>query len=110
MRGEKSWRFSMTTLPVSAPIEACWSKTGVWGEGNCPQLSTHVHCRNCPTYAAAANQLLDAPLPTGYVEEWTGRFARATPAVAHETQSAVIFRLHSEWVGLPVDALVEVVE
>ena len=32
----------------------CWNKIGVSGDLSCPELNTHIHCRNCPVFAAAA--------------------------------------------------------
>ena len=49
----------------------CWQQIGVWGNGSCGELKTHLHCRNCPTYAAAAMRLLDARPPADYRREWT---------------------------------------
>ena len=64
-------------VPAAVPLDApssmadCWQHIGVWGNGSCGELKTHLHCRNCPTYAAAAMRLLDARPPADYRREWT---------------------------------------
>ena len=35
----------------------CWNKIGVRGDASCAELERHIHCRNCPTYSAAAVRL-----------------------------------------------------
>ncbi len=35
-------------------IDDCWNRIGVRGDGSCPELKRHIHCRNCPVYSAAA--------------------------------------------------------
>jgi len=45
--------------PASPAIVDCWNRIGVYGDSSCPLLPTHVHCRNCPVYSAAAIQVLD---------------------------------------------------
>ena len=47
---------------AAAMIADCWNKIGVRGDGSCPELEKHIHCRNCPTYTAAASMLLDRDL------------------------------------------------
>ena len=49
----------------------CWHRIGVSGDRSCPELSTFVHCRNCPVFAAAARVFFDRPAPEGYLAEWT---------------------------------------
>ncbi len=58
----------------SAPFihgEGCWHRIGVSGDRSCPELSTFVHCRNCPAFAAAARGFFDRPAPEGYLGEWS---------------------------------------
>jgi chemotaxis-related protein WspD len=88
----------MSTHPV---INDCWNKIGVWGDGSCPVLPPHVHCRNCPVYSRAAIDLLETELPPGYRTEKTAHFAHAAASSEKLTESAVIFRLGLEWFGLP---------
>src|SRR5882672_9962274 len=52
-----------------APIHDCWNLIGVEGNRTCRELLKFTHCRNCPVYSAAANQLLDRPLPADYRHE-----------------------------------------
>jgi chemotaxis-related protein WspD len=91
-----------------APINDCWNRIGVRGDGSCAELRTHVHCRNCPVHAAAARELLDVPLSAERLEQWTKRFAEPRQAHEHDTQSALIFRCSSEWLGLPTALCSEV--
>ena len=60
---------SDTSTPFArAGLNDCWNKIGVRGDGSCPELERHAHCRNCPVYSAAAAQLLDAELPAGHLD------------------------------------------
>lgn len=36
------------------PIDDCWNRIGVRGDGSCPRLAGYIHCRNCPVHDAAA--------------------------------------------------------
>jgi chemotaxis-related protein WspD len=51
--------------------EGCWHRIGVSGDRSCPELSTFVHCRNCPAFTAAARSFFDRPAPEGYLAEWS---------------------------------------
>lgn len=94
--------------PERAAIEDCWNKVGVWGKSDCPELTRHIHCRNCPVYSAAAVNMLDSELPAHYIEEWTAHFARAKELTEANTHSVVIFRIHAEWFALPTSIFMEV--
>ena len=89
-------------------IDDCWNRIGVRGDGACPELTLHVHCRNCPVYSAAATGVLDADAPASYLAERTAHFARPAHADKGEMQSVVIFRVASEWLALPTSVVVEV--
>ena len=39
--------------PDMLAIDDCWNRIGVLGDGSCPRLAEHIHCRNCPVHAAA---------------------------------------------------------
>jgi chemotaxis-related protein WspD len=93
-------------------VNECWREIGVAGDRSCPELQTHLHCRNCPTHAEIARGLLDRPLPAGYREEWALRFAeRAQDGdAAEELRRIIIFRLGAEWLGLPTEICHEVAE
>jgi len=95
---------------VSLPsgVRDCWSRIGVRGDGSCPELVHHIHCRNCPVYSAGAIQLLDAEAPADYLAQWTSHFAQPEVARALQTQSVVIFRVGAEWFGLSTAYVTEV--
>jgi chemotaxis-related protein WspD len=93
-----------------AVINDCWNTIGVRGDGSCPELATHGHCRNCPTYTAAAEELLDGDLPADYVAEWTTHFAQEKRVEDLEMHSVVIFRIGAEWLALPTLVVLEVAD
>src|SRR5579859_2702256 len=96
--------------PGRTTVHDCWNSIGVRGDGSCPALERHVHCRNCPTYAAAASELLDMQLPNDHLSQWTPRIAqRQAPTTDTHTLSLVIFRLGEELLALPTDSFKEVV-
>jgi len=97
-----------STPAVRADLDDCWNKIGVHGDGSCPELERHVHCRNCPVYSAAAARLLDAELPSGHLDEWTGHFSEEQKAEEAGTYSVVIFRIGAEWLALPTAVFEEV--
>src|SRR6516162_332110 len=98
----------MNGLPLAVARDDCWNRIGVWGDRSCPELATAVHCHNCPVFAAAGRQFLDAPSPAGYLEDWAARLAAPPEAAVNDQQSVLIFRLADEWLALPVAVLVEV--
>ncbi len=115
-------RSETTAAPVTEPVVApavsleaprqiidCWQHIGVWGNGSCPELKVHLHCRNCPTYAAAALRLLDSRPPVGYRHEWTEHIAEKTAEVAMGTPY-LVFRIGDEWLGLEIGLMEEVGE
>jgi chemotaxis-related protein WspD len=77
-------------------IDDCWNRIGVYGDGSCPKLREHVHCRNCPVYSSAAASLLDVEAPAGYLRGLTGIVAQGRPPAAPVTHSAVVFRIAEE--------------
>lgn len=97
-------------------IDDCWQRIGVRGDRSCPKLEQHLHCRNCPTFEAAARDLLDRPLPPGYAEEWARHFAADEghgDAAADDPagqRAVVIFRLRDEWLALSTSVFQEVAE
>jgi chemotaxis-related protein WspD len=108
---------------ISSRPEPCWRRIGLGGDASCPELQRHVHCRNCPSHASAANALLDRAPPEGYLAEWTGHVARGSALSglsfdfaaqgaddAAASLSSMIFRLGGEWLALPTALLQEVVE
>jgi chemotaxis-related protein WspD len=105
----------MTADPPKGNLESgklhdCWNKIGVWGNRQCSELKSVVHCRNCKVYSSAAAQLLGAELPPGYLERWTAHFASEPKIESRQTQSALIFRIGAEWLGLSPLYLQEIAE
>ena len=98
-----------TSAPFArAGLNDCWNKIGVRGDSSCPELERYVHCRNCPVYSASAAKLLDADLPAGHLDEWTGHFSREQQVAEAGTHSVVIFRIGAEWLALPTTVFKEV--
>lgn len=100
----------MTANETAVTPDACWKNIGIWGDGSCPQLVAHTHCRNCEVYHAAAARLLDRPPPPGYREEWTARIAQPRQPKLSGTHSIVIFRAGEEWLALPTSLFSEVAD
>lgn len=90
------------------PGNHCWKRIGTWGDRSCPELKTHMHCRNCPVYSAGAVQLLDAEVPESYLAEQARHYAQAKTETRPGARSAVIFRLADEWLALPTTVFREV--
>ncbi|HPY30563.1 MAG TPA: chemotaxis protein CheW [Verrucomicrobiota bacterium] len=98
--------------PASAltPLDECWHRIGVYGDGSCPELARQVHCRNCPTFTRAAAGLLNRDLPVGYRQQWAAHYAQAKHRAAPWDISTVIFRLGTEWFALDTVLLQEIAE
>lgn len=107
LAGNGAGGLGLLTLPVVAN-DTCWNRIGVWGDRTCPELTKVTHCHNCPVFAAAGRQFLDAPSPPDYLDEWTVRLANADDRTANDELSVLVFRLGDEWLALPVGVLVEV--
>ncbi len=93
-----------------AAVRDCWNTIGVAGDSSCPELKKHIHCRNCPVYAAAGTQLLNRALPSDYRNERTSHFAQARQNASSARASVLIFRVGPEWLALPSAAFQEVAE
>lgn len=96
-------------------LDDCWNRIGVRGDGSCPQLERHIHCRNCPVFSAAARTLLDAPAPAEFLTLATEHFAQAAqvaaePAAASDAQSVIVFRVRAEWFALRTAACLEIAD
>jgi chemotaxis-related protein WspD len=113
-------------------VDNCWNRIGTRGDGSCPKLAEHSRCLNCPVFEDAAARLLDRPLSDAEVEQGAAaaplapsrdEAARARHAVdpaaavaaapgsmatSAATQSALVFRIADEWLGLPTAALRQV--
>src|SRR5262245_49544056 len=95
---------------VARDRDDCWNRIGVRGDRSCSELQQHVHCRNCPVHSAAAHDLLDSELPSGYTSAWTSHFASARQSDERSLQSVLIFRLGGEWFGLTTQVVQEVAD
>ena len=93
---------------AQAAIDDCWNRIGVQGDGTCPQLRQHVHCNRCPVHGAAALALLDREAPPDYLAECTRHMAQAPKAGQAGVDSAIVFRIGTEWLALPTQVLLEV--
>jgi chemotaxis-related protein WspD len=91
------------------PPEQCWNGIGIWGDRSCPRLAEAGHCRNCPVFAAAGQQILEREPPPQYIEEWSRRIAQPEVAATTETIAVLLFRIAAEWLALDVRFTVEVV-
>lgn len=91
-------------------IRPCWNEIGVQGDATCPELPQVIHCRNCPVYSKAGVQLLDRPLLPEYRRAWTQHFAQDKKLPGPARQSALLFRIDSEWLALPTPVFQEVAE
>jgi chemotaxis-related protein WspD len=100
------------SLPNGQTVEIrpCWSEIGVRGNATCPELQQVIHCGNCPVYSKAGVQLLDRPLPPEYRRACTEHFAQERKLSGPARQSALLFRINSEWLALPAPAFQEVAE
>lgn len=89
-------------LTQSAPIDDCWNRIGVRGDGSCPRLAGYIHCRNCPVHDAAAARVLDREQAVDTNVEHPPLHA-LTERVTREadTTSWLVFRIGEEWLGLP---------
>lgn len=96
------------TPDVTAPMAECWRIVGVGGDRSCPELTTFIHCRNCPVLAEAARQFFDRAAPAGYLDSWRTILEEPTETVEGAAVSALVFRLANEWLALPAGVLVEV--
>ena len=102
--------FQTAATPAAAIVVDCWNKIGVHGDGSRAKLEQHIHCRNCPTYRAAALALLDREIPAAYLDERTHHFARGSRVEERDSESIVVFRLGDEWLGLPTGVFSEFVK
>jgi chemotaxis-related protein WspD len=111
-------------LPGRRPGDGdCWTHIGVSGDRTCPELTSFVHCRNCPVFATAARTFFDRPPPEGYLRQWSRLLAGSTQQDAGEEQeeavenerespeervSVLVFRLGMEWLAFRTQTVAEV--
>ncbi|MCK4742874.1 MAG: chemotaxis protein CheW [Sulfuriflexus sp.] len=91
-------------------INDCWNKIGVWsnGDNRCEKLDNVIHCYNCDIYSNAGRSLLNRESPEGYGDDWADILASGKKLKSKNLQSAVVFRLGSEWLSLPVSIINEI--
>ena len=91
-----------------SPREDCWNRIGGGGDRSCPELVTHVHCRNCGVFEAGGRALLDREPPAGYLAEWAAILAAETVPDPLRREAVVIFRIGAAWLALPAAVFVEI--
>jgi chemotaxis-related protein WspD len=96
--------------PALATIDDCWNRIGVAGDRSCPELNTHIHCRNCPVFSSAARSFFDRPAPSGYIAEWTRLLAQSEASGDSDEVSLLVFRLQGEWLALGTRIVAEVTQ
>ena len=101
---------SPTAGDLQIVLDDCWSRIGIMGDASCPELEKHIHCRNCPVYAAAGAKLLERSVSQSYRQEWALYFARPKSSPTPGAISVVLFRIGPEWLALPTSAFQEVAE
>ena len=86
---------------IRAPLDSCWNRIGVRGDGTCPELKQYIHCRNCPVHGEAAARFFDRPLLPGHLDAWTPLVARREETMEQRTLAVFLFRIGAEWLALP---------
>ncbi len=86
----------------------CWNKIGVSGDGSCPELLEHVHCRNCPVFGSAARFFFHRAAPAEYLREWAALLAQPALDGTVDEAGLLVFRLGVEWLALDILSAVEV--
>ncbi|NGM89110.1 purine-binding chemotaxis protein CheW [Parapusillimonas sp. SGNA-6] len=101
-------------MPPTPRLNDCWNQIGIRGDGSCPELQQHIHCRNCPVYREAATRLLDRAAVAdgaGIRSEASSPSLSDTPRLSRdEAESILVFRIGSEWLGLHSAWIKEIVE
>ncbi|MDY6896597.1 MAG: chemotaxis protein CheW [Cyanobacteriota bacterium] len=101
----------MDTINPQSNIEHCWNVIGVTGNRSCRELSTYIHCRNCPVHSTAGRNLLERSYEENYRREWTDLFAQNTIGdylksdnlAIKNTVTVMIFRLQQEWLAISAE-------
>ncbi len=73
---------------------------GSEGDGTCPELAHHGHCRYCPVFVQAGRALFERPLSPQDRQEATRVMAEPRRTLAAATLSVLVFRLGEEWMAL----------
>ncbi|MBP1314078.1 chemotaxis protein CheW [Herbaspirillum huttiense F1] len=102
-----------TLTPPRATLEDCWNRIGTKGDGSCPELSHHIRCLNCPTFARAAMQQLDRVQASGELAQEWARAGMAAEEVQEDRAvlaSALVVRIAGEWLAITTSVVQEVAE
>ena len=91
-------------------VNDCWNHIGLRGDRSCEKLAEFTHCRNCPVYADGARNIMQRALPADYQRDWAAEFAAPEPPPVITDQSALVFRVGCEWLGLPARLCVTIAE
>ncbi|MFO1539405.1 MAG: chemotaxis protein CheW [Chloroflexota bacterium] len=83
----------------------CWQRIGVAGDRSCPELATHVHCRNCPVFVRGAGELFDRAVPPDYLEWLTTTIAAEPPDELQADRPLLVFRAAGEWFAIDATAV-----
>jgi chemotaxis-related protein WspD len=86
-------------------IDDCWRRIGVAGDRSCDKLAIHTNCRNCDTYALAAQRNLQRPIGQDYQQEWAAHFRQPQQTRGGTDAAALVFRSGPEWLALPTSML-----
>jgi chemotaxis-related protein WspD len=79
----------------------CWKVIGVYGDMSCHELSTYIHCRNCPKFTKAGRELFsNNHITDELLDEWTVKNSRLKDSESKGDVSIVQFRLNNEWFAL----------
>jgi chemotaxis-related protein WspD len=102
---------------MDAPIDDCWNRIGVRGDGSCPRLAGYIHCRNCPVHDAAAARVLDREQSADGVigqeevlHRHTAQSLSEYAAREADATSWLVFRIGDEWLGLPTTIFQQVAQ
>jgi chemotaxis-related protein WspD len=91
-----------------AGVNDCWNRIGVHGDHSCPELTGHIHCRNCAVYRASARSLLDKPMTVEHSSFWTRHHSQPLQPAESATRSVTVFRVGSERFAIGTLLCVEV--
>jgi chemotaxis-related protein WspD len=101
---------------IDTPIDDCWNRIGVRGDGSCPRLAGYIHCRNCPVHDAAAARVLDreqsadAMIGHEVLHRQTAQSLREYAAREADATSWLVFRIGEEWLALPTSIFQQVAQ
>lgn len=88
---------------MSGTHTTCWRTIGVYGgDQSCERLPEAIHCRNCPVFHQAARGVFARESAAEQPEP------RAAGERDSDERSVLVFRIGSQWLGLPTRQLAEV--